>query len=49
MDLKQWCEIDERIYIADADERYKQYAGFKYSESIIEQLADMKLRNSQIF
>ena len=49
MDLKQWCEIDERIYIADADERYKQYAGFKYSEAVIEQLADMKLRNAQIF
>jgi hypothetical protein len=49
MDLKQWCEIDERIYSADADERYKQYAGFKYSEAVIEQLADMKLRNAQIF
>src|ERR687898_876523 len=48
MDLKQWCEIDERIYIADADERYKQYAGFEYSEAVIEQLADMKLRNAQI-
>jgi hypothetical protein len=49
MDLKQWCEIDERIYIADADERYKQYAGFGYSEAVIEQLADIKLRNAQIF
>src|SRR5919199_6010917 len=49
MDLKQWCEIDERIYIADADERYKQYAGFDYREAVIEQLADMKLRNAQIF
>src|ERR671919_8015 len=49
MDLKQWCEIDERIYIAEADERYKQYAGFDYSEAVIEQLADMKLRNAQIF
>jgi hypothetical protein len=49
MNLKQWCEIDERIYIADEDERYKQYAGFDYSEEVIEQLADMKLRNAQIF
>ena len=49
MNLKQWCEIDERIYIAEADERYKQYAGFDYSEAVIEQLADMKLRNAQIF
>jgi hypothetical protein len=49
MNLNQWCEIDERIYIAEADERYKQYAGFDYSEEVIEQLADMKLRNAQIF
>ena len=49
MNLKQWCEIDERIYIADEDERYKQYAGFDYSEAVIEQLADIKLRNAQIF
>ena len=49
MNLKQWCEIDERIYIAEADERYKQYAGFDYSEEVIKQLADMKLRNAQIF
>ena len=49
MNLKQWCEIDERIYIADADERYKQYAGFDYSEEVIKQLADIKLRNAQIF
>jgi hypothetical protein len=49
MNLKQWCEIDERIYIADADERYKQYAGFDYSEEVIKQLADMKMRNAQIF
>jgi hypothetical protein len=49
MNLNQWCEIDERIYIAEADERYKQYAGFDYSEEVIKQLADMKLRNAQIF
>ena len=49
MNLKQWCEIDESIYIADEDERYKQYAGFDYSEEVIKQLADMKLRNAQIF
>jgi hypothetical protein len=49
MNLKQWCEIDEHIYIADADERYKQYAGFEYSEATIKQLADMKLRNAKIF
>ncbi|HET7147317.1 MAG TPA: hypothetical protein VFI73_02350 [Candidatus Nitrosopolaris sp.] len=49
MNLKQWCELDERIYIADTDEQYKQYAGFDYSEKLIEKLAELKLCNSKIF
>ena len=35
MDLKQWCQLDEQIYIAEMDERYKQYAGLSYSEQMI--------------
>jgi hypothetical protein len=49
MNLQQWCKIDEHIYIAESDERFKQYAGLNYSQEVIEQLADMKLRNAQIF
>lgn len=49
MNLQQWCEIDERIYIADSDERYKQYAGLSHSERAIEQLAEMKNLNAKIF
>ncbi|HZE77191.1 MAG TPA: hypothetical protein VE089_01440, partial [Nitrososphaeraceae archaeon] len=49
MNLKQWCEVDERLYIAEADERYKQYASLNYSERLIEKLAEMKLLNAQIF
>ena len=49
MNLKQWCEIDEHIYIAETDERYKQYGGFRYSEKLIEQLAEMKILCAQIF
>jgi hypothetical protein len=49
MNLDQWCELDERIYVAESDERYKQYAGLKHSERIIEQLAEMKNINAQIF
>ena len=49
MNLKQWCELDERIYIGETDEQYKQYAGFDYSEKLIEQLAEIKLYNSKIF
>ncbi|MGH9993595.1 MAG: hypothetical protein ACREAZ_13365 [Nitrososphaera sp.] len=49
MNLEQWCDVDERIYVADADERYKQYAGLQHSERIIEQLADLKNINARIF
>ncbi|MFY9870696.1 MAG: hypothetical protein WAK17_13340 [Candidatus Nitrosopolaris sp.] len=49
MNLRQWCQLDEAIYIAETDEEYKQYAGFNYSEKLIEQLAELKLSNSKIF
>jgi hypothetical protein len=49
MNLKHWCELDELIYVSQTDEEYKQYAGLNYSEKLIEQLAEMKIINSQIF
>ncbi len=49
MNLEQWCQIDERIYVADSDERYKQYAGLQHSERTIEQLASLKNINARIF
>ena len=49
MNLKHWCELDELIYISEADEEYKQYAGLNYNEKLIEQLAELKISNSKIF
>jgi oligoendopeptidase F len=49
MNLKHWCELDELIYVSQTDEEYKQYAGLNYREKLIEQLAEMKIINSQIF
>ncbi len=49
MNLEQWCDIDERIYVADSDERYKQYAGLWHSERTIEELASLKNINAKIF
>jgi oligoendopeptidase F len=49
MNLKHWCELDELIYISETDEEYKQYAGLKYNEKLIKQLAEMKITNSKIF
>lgn len=49
MNLEQWCQLDERIYTAESDERYKQYAGLQHSEQVIEQLAEMKNLNAKLF
>ena len=49
MNLNHWCELDELIYVSQTDEEHKQYSGLKYSEKLIEQLAQMKIRNSTIF
>ena len=49
MNLNHWCELDELIYVSQTDEEYKQYAGLAHSEKLIEQLAQMKIRNSNIF
>jgi hypothetical protein len=49
LDLKQWNKLDELIYIAETDEQYRQYAGFGYSEKLIEYLSQMRLYNSRIF
>ena len=49
MNLNHWCDLDEQIYISETDEEYKQYAGLVYNEKLIENLAELKIRSSQIF
>ena len=49
MNLQQWCHLDERIYVAEMDERYKQHAGLLYSERVIEQLAEMRSVSAKTF
>ncbi|MEW6604934.1 MAG: hypothetical protein AB1351_09655 [Thermoproteota archaeon] len=49
MNLEQWCHLDERIYVAENDERYKQHAGLQYNEKVIEQLAEMRSISAKIF
>jgi hypothetical protein len=41
--------LDELIYVSQTDEEYKQYAGLDFKRRIIEQLAEIKLSNSNIF
>ena len=46
MNFKQWCKLDEMLYVCQTDEECKQYAGIKHSEELIVQLAEMKRLNS---
>ena len=46
---KSMVQLDEQIYIAEMDERYKQHAGFSYSEGIIERLAEMRIISAETF
>ena len=41
--------MDERIYVSEMDERYKQHAGLLYSERVIEQLAEMRSVSAKTF
>ena len=49
VNLQQWCQLDEQIYIAESDERFNQYAGLAHSEKVIERLAEMKATSAQVF
>jgi hypothetical protein len=49
MELKQWCQLDEQIYIAEMDERYKQHAGLSYNEQMIDRLAEMRTISAETF
>jgi hypothetical protein len=49
MNLEQWCQLDEQIYVAESDERYKQYAGLKHSIQTITQLAEAKSVAARLF
>jgi hypothetical protein len=49
MDLKQWCQLDEQIYTAEMDERYKQHAGLSYNERMMERLAEMRTISAETF
>ena len=49
VNLDQWCKIDERIHIAETDERFRQYAGLKHSIRAISQIAELKALSAKIF
>jgi hypothetical protein len=49
MNFKQWCRLDEMLYVCQTDEECKQYAGLDHDEGLIVQLAEMKRQNSKTY
>jgi carboxypeptidase Taq (M32) metallopeptidase len=49
MNFKQWCKLDEMLYVCQTDEEFKQYAGMDYNEELIVQLAEMRRLNSKTY
>lgn len=49
MNLAEWCNLDEQIYIAQAREQYNQFAGLPFSENVMKMLAELKITNTKIF
>jgi Peptidase family M3 len=49
MNFKQWCRLDEMLYVCQTDEECKQYAGLDHDEDLIVQLAGMKRQNSKTY
>lgn len=41
MNFEQWCKLDEMLYVCQADEEYKQYAGLEHDQELIVKLAEM--------
>jgi Peptidase family M3 len=49
MNFKQWCKLDEMLYVCQTDEECKQYAGIDHNEELIVQLAEMRRLNSKTY
>ena len=49
MNFEQWCKLDEMLYVCQADEECKQYAGLDHDAELIVELAEMKRLNSKTY
>ncbi len=47
--IKNWCNLDETIYVAETDEQYKQYAGLNYNINILRKLSFLRSENASLF
>jgi hypothetical protein len=49
MNLSSWCTVDEALYIAYANEEWRQYSGFSYSESFMKSVSEKRIDHAKHF
>jgi len=49
MNLSSWCTVDEALYIAYANEEWRQYSGFSYSESFMNAVSEKRINHAKDF
>lgn len=49
MNLSSWCTVDEALSIAYANEEWRQYSGFSYSESFMKSVSEKRIDHAKDF
>ena len=49
MNLSSWCTVDEALYIAYANEEWRQYSGLSYSESFMKVVSEKRVSHAKEF
>ena len=49
MNLSSWCTVDEALYIAYANEEWRQYSGFSYSEEFMKSVSEKRIHHAKDF
>jgi hypothetical protein len=49
MNLSSWCNVDEALYIAYANEEWRQFNGLTYSEAFMKSLAEKRIDHAKEF
>ncbi len=49
MNLSSWCTVDEALYVAYANEEWRQFSGLSYSEPFMKALAEKRIEHAKEF
>jgi len=49
MNLSSWCTVDEALYVAYANEEWRQFSGLPYSESFMRSVAEKRIDHAKEF